>query len=167
MLGWFMYLEDNRETFPSQHWNLSASQFYSGTVATTEWGTYTPLIYPYVKSFEVFMCPTSTRTSKSEQFDHDYAMSSWFHGKSMSAAFGSSSTFSPSSVGLIVDSYERWIDSNRAGRVFARHTKRANIGFVDGHVDSRTSADLNGTPITFGHNVTIAYWQTNGSVKTD
>jgi prepilin-type N-terminal cleavage/methylation domain-containing protein/prepilin-type processing-associated H-X9-DG protein len=167
MLGWFMYLEDNKETFPSQHWNLSASQYYTnGAKVVTEWGTYTPLVHPYVGAFEVFMCPTSTRTTKAEQFDHDYAMSSWFHTKSMSAAFGSG-TMSPSSVGLVVDSYERWIDSNRAVRVFARHTQRANVGYVDGHADSRTAADLNGSPITFGHNVTIAYWQTNGQVKTD
>ena len=166
MLGWIMYLDDNDGTFPSQHWNLSAAQYYNGSSVITEWGGYQPLVHPYVGAFESFMCPTSTQTTKVNQFCSDYGMSSYFHAKSLTSVFGSGSR-SPSEVGLVVDANSSWIDSNRASRVVARHTQRTNIGFVDGHADSRTAAMVNNTPLLFNHNVTVAYWHTFGEVVTD
>ncbi|MDX9981388.1 MAG: prepilin-type N-terminal cleavage/methylation domain-containing protein [Lentisphaeria bacterium] len=166
MLGWIMYLDDNKDAFPTQHWNFSSTQYYNGTSVITEWGGYQPLIHPYVAAFEAFMCPTSTQTSKAEQFARDFGMSSHFHAKTLTGVFGSGAR-SPSEVGLVVDANSSWIDSNRASRVVARHQKRANIGFVDGHADSRPAAEINGYPLLFNHNVTIAYWQTYGEVVTD
>jgi prepilin-type N-terminal cleavage/methylation domain-containing protein/prepilin-type processing-associated H-X9-DG protein len=163
MLGWTMYLDDNKDTFPNQHWNLSGTSFYNGTSVVTEWGCYQPLVHPYVGSFDVFCCPVSARTTKADQFTNDYAMSSWFHGKSMSSIFGGN-TYSPSEMGLVLDSNNQWIDSNQAARVSARHLGRANVGYVDGHADSRSKADIDTDPSFLGY-TNIANWQTNGAVK--
>ena len=39
MLGWEMYLDDNLDTFPSQHffWNVD-TYYVSGTLVVYEWG---------------------------------------------------------------------------------------------------------------------------------
>jgi prepilin-type N-terminal cleavage/methylation domain-containing protein/prepilin-type processing-associated H-X9-DG protein len=164
MLGWTMYLDDNKGTFPSQHWNLSGPSFYNGTSVITEWGCYQPLVYPYIGSFDVFCCPVSARTNKADQFTNDYAMASWYHGKSMSSIFGGN-TYSPSEMGLVLDSNNQWIDSNQAARVSARHLERANVGYIDGHADSRSKADIDTDPTFLGY-TDIGNWQSNGAVKT-
>ncbi|MDX9981387.1 MAG: prepilin-type N-terminal cleavage/methylation domain-containing protein [Lentisphaeria bacterium] len=163
MLGWFMYLEDNKETFVQQGNNLCALQFYDGNLVIDTYGNYQPLVYPYIKSFETFFCPTSAQTAKRSQFAFDYAMSRFFDGKTMSSIFGGG-TRSPSSMGLVADSNNEWIQGDYASRISARHQERANIGYVDGHVDSRTAADLNGNPEVFGY--TITNWLNNGQVRT-
>jgi prepilin-type N-terminal cleavage/methylation domain-containing protein/prepilin-type processing-associated H-X9-DG protein len=163
MLGWTMYLDDNKDTFPSQHWSYSGTSYYNGTSVITEWGCYQPLVHPYVGSFDVFRCPVSARTNKADQFTHDYAMASFYHGKSLSSIFNGG-TYSPSEMGLVLDSNGQWIDSNRAARVSARHLGRANIGYIDGHSDSRTKADIDTDPTFLGY-TNIANWQANGPVS--
>ncbi len=165
MLAWTMYLDDNKDTFVHQSYIPDGVQFYNGTTAIDQWGNYQVLVYPYVGSMDAFRCPVSARTSKAEQFAFDYAMSTWYHGKSMSSIFGSN-TYSPSSMGLVLDTNNEWVDSNRASRVSARHLKRANVGYVDGHADSRTDADINGNPTFLGY-TNVATWVSNGVVATN
>ncbi len=164
MLGWIMYLDANNDTFPNQNYNLCGLEFYKGNSVVVQYGNYQPLVYPYVGAFPAFFCPTSRRTDKSEQFAYDYASSRYYDGKSLSSIFGSG-TQSPSGMGIILDTYYEWVQSDFASRVYARHQKRANIGYVDGHVDSRTAADINGNPTFLG--LTITNWLNNGAVQTD
>ncbi len=164
MLGWTMYLDDNNDTYPTQYNNLDAVVYYSGTSTITTYGNYQPLVYPYVGSMDAFMCPVSAQTSKANQFAYDYAMSTWYHTKTRSSIFGSGS-YSPSEMGLVLDTNNEWVDSNRASRVSARHLSRANIGYNDGHADSRTDADINGDPTFLGY-TDVATWQTYGTVAT-
>jgi len=162
MLGWLMYLDDNKDTFVNQSNIPDGVQFYNGVTANVPWGNYQVLVYPYVGSMDAFRCPVSARTNKAEQFAFDYAMSTWYHGKSMSGIFGGN-VYSPSSMGLVLDTNDKWVDKSRACRVSARHLKRANIGYVDGHADSRTDADINGSPNFLGY-TDVTEWQSNGVV---
>ncbi|MBT3289146.1 MAG: DUF1559 domain-containing protein [Victivallales bacterium] len=165
MLGWTMYLDDNNDTFVHQYNNLSGTSYYNGTSVVTTYGCYQPLVHPYVGSLDVFRCPVSARTSEADQFTNDYAMSSWYHGKTRSSIFGGGA-YSPSEMGLVLDSNNQWIDSNRAARVSARHLDRANIGYVDGHSDSRLAADINTDPTFLGY-TDVGNWQTYGAVALE
>ncbi len=164
MLAWTMYLDDNKDTFVNERDNLDGVSFYNGTSTITTYGNYQPLVYQYVGSMDAFRCPVSARTNKAEQFAYDYCMSTWYYGKSMSSIFGGN-TYSPSEMGLVLDTNYEWIQSDAAGRVSARHLSRANVGYVDGHADSRSAADINGDPTFLGW-TNVATWQsTYGSVK--
>ncbi len=94
MLAWTMYLDDNKDTFVHESNIPDGVAFYNGSTVNDQWGDYQVLVYPYVGSMDAFMCPVSAQTSKANQFAFDYAMSTWYHGKSMSSIFGSN-TYSP------------------------------------------------------------------------
>lgn len=49
-------------------------------------------------------------------------------------------------------------DMSTSGRISARHNNRANVGFLDGHVDSFSAAELNVRPQLFGW-TNVSYWQ--------
>jgi prepilin-type N-terminal cleavage/methylation domain-containing protein/prepilin-type processing-associated H-X9-DG protein len=164
MLAWTMYLDDNDETFVNERDNLCGWRFYNGTNYIDTYGNYQPLVYEYIKSKDAFLCPVSSRTNKAEQFAYDYCMSTWYYGKTMSSIFGGNN-YSPSEMGLVLDTYYEWIQSNAAGRVVARHLGRANIGYVDGHSDSRSKADIDTDPTFLGW-TDVANWQSGfGAVK--
>ncbi len=162
LLAWNMYLDDNNDTYINERDNLDGVSYYNGTSTITTYGNYQPLVYQYVGSMDAFMCPVSARTSKAERFAYDCCMSTWYYGKTRSSIFGSG-TYSPSEMGLVIDSNYEWVQSNTAMRVSARHLKRANVGYNDGHADSRTDADINGDPTFLGF-TDVTTWLSNGNV---
>ena len=164
MLAWTMYLDDNDDTFVRESGNLDGVAFYNGSKVLTTYGNYQPLVHDYVKSMDAFRCPVSARTNKAEQFAYDYCMSTFYYGRTRSYIFGGG-TRSPSEMGLVLDTNYEWIQSNAAGRVSARHLGRANVGYVDGHSDSRSAGDINSDGSFLGWN-DVSLWQSGyGSVK--
>ena len=163
MLAWTMYLNDNDDTFISEVGGWDGRAFYNGSKTYDYYGNYQPLVYDYVKSMDAFRCPVSARTNKAEQFAWDYCMSTFYYGKTLSNVFNGN-TRSPSEMGLVLDTNYEWIQYNRAYRVSARHLGRGNIGFVDGHADSRSKAELDGDASFLGWTDPDA-WRTYGGVK--
>jgi prepilin-type N-terminal cleavage/methylation domain-containing protein/prepilin-type processing-associated H-X9-DG protein len=166
MLAWTMYLDDNDDNFVYERDNYDGTVFYNnGTKSLTTYGNYQPSVFPYVNSYEAFMCPVSSRTAKNEQFAYDYCMSTYYYQKTLSSIFGNNAK-SPSEMGLILDTNYEWIQSDAAGRVSARHLGRANIGYVDGHSDSRIAGDINTDPTFLGWTDVAKWHSTYGDVKT-
>ncbi|MGI5924267.1 MAG: DUF1559 domain-containing protein [Lentisphaeria bacterium] len=153
MLGWAMYLDDNEDTFPHQYnfWNADTYYDTDTFVQATPWGRYQPALVPYVGDKKTFMCPSSRNTSKKSAFSRDYGMTTALHTKTRGAVPGSGSfSSSPSECGVIGDTIEEWIQSDRADRCCARHNQMMNIGYLDGHVGAEKGQAVQANSRIFG-----------------
>jgi len=147
MMAMQMYLNESDARFMSQSHGLVGQDYYPNrTLKDTssgsgdQYGNFQCYLEPHVGSFDTFFCPTSQRTNKKDQFQHDYAMNTIVHGKDMfwfdQKHFSGNS--SPADWGIITDQNYEWLQSDRAGRVACRHHHGANVGFLDGHVEFKT-----------------------------
>ncbi|MBN2450348.1 MAG: DUF1559 domain-containing protein [Lentisphaeria bacterium] len=152
MLAVYMYLDDNKETFPTQSYAYDGLQYYPNrNKVITQWGNHQPYMEPYINDFNLFMCPDTRKVNNNEKFTYDMASSTHFHGRSLGYFSASSSlNTSPSAWAYIVDSQMEWIQADHAERVQARHNKGANLGMVDGHVEWRNALQLTANPRCFG-----------------
>ena len=129
-LGVLMYVQDYDERFPPERNGVDGPTWYrTGNIVYTTYGNYQPLIFPYVKNYQVFMCPSSERSDDAERFAYDYAMNSSLSTGTPPVKLGQIEY--PSQTLMIGDSTYEWID--RAARISARHNGGAVLGFCDGH----------------------------------
>ena len=136
-LGLLMYAQDYDETFMG----YAASPLPGGaTFPYLDGGTGTNITwmvraYPYVKNFQVFSCPSDTRTwvgqysTKSAYGLNILAFPNF--GKPNLADFAY-----PAETSMIgeSDGAASWGYGFSASGAFARHTDGLNVAFVDGHV---------------------------------
>ncbi|MBN2450349.1 MAG: DUF1559 domain-containing protein [Lentisphaeria bacterium] len=151
MLATYMYLDDNKETFPQRSYGYDGLVYYpSRNKVITQYGNYQPYMEPYANDFNLFMCPDSRRTALNQRFSYDMSCCRTMDGRTLGYFTTSSSMNSVSGWAYIVDSNEEWIQQNLARRVDARHNKGANLGMVDGHVEWRNAQQLQSNPKCFG-----------------
>ncbi len=156
-LGFMMYVQDYDERFMPEYNFFDGMVWYNSGKATwqiTTYGNYQPVIYPYVKNDQVFMCPSSTRTDPAEQFNYDYAMNTWLHNRKLA------DIPYPAHLLMCGDSTYEWID--RAARIYARHNQGANLCFADGHAKWRSGQDIAGDPDMSYQGRSSASWLTSG-----
>jgi len=153
MLGSLMYLDDNKDTFPTQSYAYDALVYYPNrTLTITQYGNYQCYVESYIKSCELFMCPDSRQTANNAKFAYDYSSNTTMHGKTLGQfnTAVNSITQSVSEWCYIVDANYEWIQSNAPARVEARHNRQAIMGFLDGHAAPRGADQLNSNPRCFG-----------------
>ena len=135
-----MYLQDYDEVFPCEWHGAWGEDFYNTKTVTyltsdsDPYGNYQPLIYPYVKNFNVFMCPNSAWSDKAYSFAHDYGMNCYIGYGFASTAWSacpSSAIQKPAGVLLVADTPWECID--RVSRIDPRHNDGAVLVFCDGH----------------------------------
>jgi len=153
MLGTFMYLDDNQDTFPHGNNGYDGLLYYPNRTQTpTAYGNYQCYIESYIKSFELFMCPDSRQTANNAKFAYDYSCSSTMHGRTLTQfnTAVNGITQSASEWAYIADTNMEYIQADMAGRVEARHKQQANLGFLDGHAAPRGGLQLQSNPRCFG-----------------
>jgi prepilin-type processing-associated H-X9-DG protein/prepilin-type N-terminal cleavage/methylation domain-containing protein len=136
-LGIQMYTESNDARWPWEGWcsSIDGIVWYNngktGAPRTTAAGNYQPVVYPYVGENEnLFMCPSDTYyKTKAEKFNYNYNLNSL-----LGTHLGPKITRTPAGTLLIADGNYEWLD--RAARINPRHNSRANLAFVDGHVNN-------------------------------
>jgi len=159
VLGVLMYVQDNDERFPRERYSADAIAWYNtGAYVETKYGNYQPLVYPYVKNKQVFMCPSSVRSDPAEQFAYNYAMNSSLSASTTPLKLPS--VKEPTSILMVGDSTYEWID--RAARIYARHNHGANLGFCDGHAKWMSGSDIAGHPELRWPGNTAASWLVSG-----
>lgn len=99
-LGLMQYMQDNNDKFPPSA------------------GAYKDAVFPYIKSEQVFHCPTDTSGSE------DYSLNTNLQGKSLEKL---------SNPAMVVAVYE-----GRSQTLNFRHDNQAVVGFADGHVKAIT-----------------------------
>ena len=153
MLGTFMYLQDNSDTFPTQSYAYDALLYYPNRTRTvTQYGNYQCYMEPYISSFELFMCPDTQQTADNAKFAYDYSSNTTMHGRALSQ-FNTAINGITQGISewcYVVDANYEWIQSSIASRVVARHKQQANMGFLDGHAAPRGGLQLQSNPRCFG-----------------
>lgn len=179
-----MYTQDYDERFPNgtfagtPNTGASATTFYAtGGILqfNTGYGDYQPLIYPYVKSMQVFFCPSSSSwTYSSGQFQNDYGISGYIFGYTPHGVGATESGTTsgrtlaeltdPSTTFMLADSATSGTSViDRPIRIYARHLGGANLAFCDGHVKWMNASTITGqpslyTPTTTGWPVPATTW---------
>jgi prepilin-type N-terminal cleavage/methylation domain-containing protein/prepilin-type processing-associated H-X9-DG protein len=175
-LGEMMYVQDYDEMYPMIGFLAGDNIAYpNGTVSSSNWIV---RIYPYVKSAQLFNCPSNTiapwtgSTSPSPVSNTSYGA----NARLLSSAISMASILNPSQTVLVADtagqapyamfdyyfappyytgaSSTRWMDN--------RHLEGANIVFADGHVKwEKMGVDSGDRPIppTAAQGV---YWYADG-----
>jgi len=142
-LAVLMYVQDYDERFPPERDGIDAIPWFrTGTVVFTVYANYQPLVYPYVKNTQAFMCPSSPRMDPAEGFAYDYAMNSSLSTGVPPVKLGQIEY--PVQTLMIGDSTYEWID--RAARIHARHNSGAVLGLCDGHAKWMTGKDIAAHP---------------------
>ncbi len=158
-LAVLMYAQDYDEVFPYERNGIDGLPWYrTGAVTFTTYANYQPLVYPYAKNGQAFMCPSSRRTDLAERFCYDYGMNS-------SLSTGTPPTTIaqveyPSQTCMVGDTQYEWLD--RANRVYARHNHGAVLTFCDGHVKWMSGSDVAAHPELRWPTNTSASWLTSG-----
>jgi prepilin-type processing-associated H-X9-DG protein/prepilin-type N-terminal cleavage/methylation domain-containing protein len=171
-LGIHMYADANNSYWPWEGWcsSIDGIIWYNngktGAPRTTSCGNYQPVVYPYVGENEkLFYCPSETYyKTNAEKFNYNYNLNN------LLGAYAESNkiTKTPPGTLLIADGCYEWLD--RAGRLHSRHRGRANVTFVDGHVDSYDRSYLfnnykmfyNGGHPSLTEATIKTYWQRSG-----
>lgn len=137
-----MYTQDYDDTYPPVGCGPDALVFYNtGTMDYSLW-PYNPyyqvLIFPYVKNFNVFMCPNTDYTTPAKSFGYDYSIN-FFISFGLDYRYPNgirgvpvSAIPKPAGTLLICDSYAASIGNVMYIRF--RHTHGFVIAFCDGHI---------------------------------
>jgi prepilin-type N-terminal cleavage/methylation domain-containing protein/prepilin-type processing-associated H-X9-DG protein len=157
--GVMMYVQDYDEMFPPERDGIDAIPWYAdGTVTWTTYANYQPLVMPYVKNKQVFMCPSSNRTNDAERFAYDYAMNSSLSTGVPPLRLALLTV--PAETLMVADSTYEWID--RANRIYARHNSGAVLAYCDGHVKWMKGSEIAAHPELRWPTNTSASWLTSG-----
>ena len=187
LTGTFMFLDDNDDTF----WPIrvfsggqvrhSADDFYQNrdydasliSPGSNEWGSYKVEIWSYMPSIDGQICPSHGHEDEEHQYKFSYGFSGAYDNKKLSG-------FIPpaSELGAITDIGDTTHAEvlRRAGQVTARHDRKLNVGYMDGHVTAMSSQhflpvdiqwdllgyDQNGNGVVNGGNVGTSGWSTVG-----
>jgi prepilin-type N-terminal cleavage/methylation domain-containing protein len=181
-LGIIMYTQDYDEHFPRSI--ASVGTFHGGPyVPQTQAGwpglTYTSnghyyvswmdMIFPYVKSVQVFQCPSQPDPSSANSFAPSYAYSSEVssygndhYGLTTGHGLLIASVQRPSEVAMVVDTQSTYGYQNtpygfastpeaREGKLATRspHFEGTNITYVDGHTKWMKTSQIVGSYITY------------------
>jgi len=158
-LGILMYAGDYDEHFPRERDACDGVVWFTTRqYVETTYANYQPLVYPYVKNDQVFMCPSSERSVAAEQFAYDYAANSSLTTTTPPRKLPE--VKQPTSILMIGDSTYEWID--RAARISARHNHGANLGFCDGHAKWMSGSEIAGQPELRWPGNTAASWLVSG-----
>ncbi|OGV68396.1 MAG: hypothetical protein A3K19_05270 [Lentisphaerae bacterium RIFOXYB12_FULL_65_16] len=165
-LGWAQYLDDYDSAFPD-FWlfNYDARFYYDdNSFVTRTWGNYQPAVQPYVgmNDKDVFMCPVtwnrSTLKTPRERYAYDYQ-----HGWSLHQSNLRKLTGVIDQRALVCDTNWEWLHMSK--RVEARHGRRANVIFLDGHYESMSANDCLVNYAWFYSSQ--AAWVVNGAYVTE
>jgi prepilin-type N-terminal cleavage/methylation domain-containing protein/prepilin-type processing-associated H-X9-DG protein len=184
-LGLMQYTQDYDEKYPIQGYYPSGAdqvKYPDGTTSSNNWVL---RIYPYVKSVQIFNCPSNTRTpwkggsgsasspDPNPVYSVSYGMNSRLNGGttplsiaavekvSETLMFADSAGGSP--YGIFDYYYEGATPATTSRYVDDRHLDGANIVFADGHAKwKKMSRDSNDHPIppTAAQGV---YWYADGT----
>jgi prepilin-type N-terminal cleavage/methylation domain-containing protein/prepilin-type processing-associated H-X9-DG protein len=156
-IGTMMYVQDYDELYPFVY------QAYPGTSPVTKsgdwfWGD---MIYPYVKSAQIFICPSS---SSARPFDMNYGANNFMIQMPYSTPFNLATLSSASSTYMVMDAGSYWINPDKVSPALTwewlpgnglldasyctpvtnttynkdcmtgRHFDGVNVAFADGHV---------------------------------
>ena len=199
LTGTFMFLDDNEGTFwpiraysaknedpaeggTQRTWDrYNASIFYDThdldaareNPGSKTWGSYKVSIWSYLPSDEAQMCPSHTHEDGKHRYRYSYGFSGAFDGKRLVNFIPSASE-----LGAITDIGDTTHTEvlRRAGQVTARHNRKLNVGYMDGHVSAMSSQnflpadvqwdllgfDQNGNGVVNGGNVGTSGWDTIG-----
>lgn len=158
-LAVLMYAQDYDERFPPERDGIDALEWYrTGTIVWTLYANYQPLVFPYVKNREAFICPSSRRSDPAEQFAYDYGMNSSLSTGVPPVKLGQVEV--PAETLMIGDSTYEWVD--RANRIYARHNQGAILGFCDGHVKWMRGADIANHPELRWPGYSLTSWLVSG-----
>lgn len=159
-LGMMQYTQDYDEHYPRGYWGITYLQTDTsmpGYKFITNNGSnsgrflnWMDFIYPYVKSVQLFVCPSQTDTGGSPSYGYSGAISGWHRSKY--GGTGGTGTMSlaevtrPAEIFMVLDYYSRYgifanpIDhGNRAANPstinnVVPHLDGGSITFADGHV---------------------------------
>lgn len=175
-LGIMQYTQDYDERYPPSYWGAAFLQsdtsmpgykyFTSNGSVSARYITWMDSIYPYVKSTQLFDCPSQTSTNGSPSYGYSGAISGWhrvaYGGTSGTGSMMLAEVKRPAEVYMLLDYYSRFnILANPLDHAaFAASPSEANnivphleggvVAFADGHVKwlPRTSLAKTGRPST-------------------
>jgi prepilin-type N-terminal cleavage/methylation domain-containing protein/prepilin-type processing-associated H-X9-DG protein len=170
-LGVAMYTQDYDEKYPFVRTGVSATAWYdaegwknpSAMVYGTAYGDYQPLLYPYVKNVQVFMCPSDgVSASDKDRFRNDYGFDVGVFNYSSPNPASLAQIDTPAETMLLIDASATvrnpWID--RASRTAARHLDGGNLLFCDGHAKWKNRNWIYTTSLLQSY--TLSSWQASG-----
>ena len=146
-LGILQYTQDYDEKYPYQYHNAAGS--YASTVAETNWGQ---SIQPYVKSYQLFVCPSSTPYADTPTTDRmSYLFNSVYIGRAQAAFQTVAQTIAlqedtlsydaaylrPAFTDATTDLGRTTFNSWKSGTMSLAHFDGGNLLFGDGHVKFR------------------------------
>jgi len=141
-LGFMMYVQDYDETYPKNSYGSDEKLPCPGNTSSS-CNAFWPLrIYPYVKSLQVFNCPSDDRRWRGLADDVSYEIS-YPYSTNFSNGPKMAEVANPSQTALLADGegyyryrlYSYCQGSGTDHRCMAdRHLEGANITFADGHV---------------------------------
>ena len=165
LTGTFMFLDDNDGAFwpkrakkggdnpdlsaaESGFIRYSSSDFYDtrdkDLSISNSRGSYKVRIWDYVPSIEAQICPSHTHEDEKHQYMFSYGFSgaydSYLNDPDNPGKYNRLAHFIPpaSELGAITDiDYTTHVEViQRANQIYARHKRKVNIGFLDGHVSA-------------------------------
>lgn len=157
-LGWQMYTQDYDGTGPSVVFThgstASPSPLRGATNNRNEWGD---LLFPYVKSSQIFVCPSAPESKPSpintsgtvtNGLEGGYGLN-WVYFANFNEVLPMNAIDKPSETILLTDSNYYYAVGGSGGpangwavRVNARHNEITNIAWVDGHVKAMRQSDF-------------------------
>ena len=183
-LGLMQYTQDYDEKYPprimgtwgttSTYVDVSADSSMPGHIFTTNsgsttsnghWGTWMDIIQPYVKSAQIFVCPSVSSTTYPS-----YGYSYYANNRALSAVDQPSMTMIVMDYNTVYSLYANctdggnWLRTNNAA--VAHHMDGGNFLFFDGH--AKWLAHNNGAPQTgtcSGDSSTSIFWNPQGTVS--
>ncbi len=163
-LGIFQYTQDYDEKYPMNYWGptmvTQTDTSMPGALFTTsngsssgKWVTWMDMIFPYLKSVQIFTCPSATSVPTAPSYGYNRLL-----GNSSGSASGGDSLASverPSEIVMNMDYntyysiYANIIDggswalgtSTTNQKIVAPHLEGTNVAFADGHVKWRVRND--------------------------
>jgi prepilin-type N-terminal cleavage/methylation domain-containing protein/prepilin-type processing-associated H-X9-DG protein len=170
-IGVMMYTQDYDEDLPLQG-VCGPARLETGSLMTSHGSCgagylhlWTHMIYPYVKSVQVFNCPSSTLNPwKGEYSGHmDYGINNYL--TTTANVFSLAAIQRPSELVFIADSdtansNSYVLNGYNTSIPGARHLETFNVLFVDGHVKSQKPQDY-----IFGYTGHPTDWSCTGNVR--
>jgi len=144
-LGLMMYTQDYDEMYPViAAVSGDKTQYPNDPIGTLGGNVWVTRIFPYVKSVQLFNCPSATRawngTSATVATDVSYGGNSELFGASGAAAISMAAVQYPAQTLMYADSdgttgpYFLYYGYSDGRHVIDRHLDGTNIVFADGHV---------------------------------
>jgi prepilin-type N-terminal cleavage/methylation domain-containing protein/prepilin-type processing-associated H-X9-DG protein len=143
MTATMLYLDDNDYTFwrlrtdqGAGNNNYSASIFYDTqdkelSIDSVNYSSYKVILADYLHTIDGQVCPTHANSDEKHQYQYSYGFSAAYDERKLSDF-----SISASDMGAVmdIDYTTHWDFLARAGQITARHKKKVNLGFMDGHV---------------------------------